>query len=325
LLAKSQFALKGLETLSALRLKNDLKALASLITPHDVIFAQMIAPRHLIAWLNWMENQKQPPKLIFHLGYQPHRFAAPTVQSRLECLNPALRDRVSFLTDSEKLVAPLSEVLHATVHYVPHIVGPAFQAVTKSNHHHGLATPVFLSPGNPRKEKGFEELLKAATILHTDSDKSFWMQCHEPDVYCRQKLEHYRSRATNIKWVPGPLTEADYVRLIQEADVVVLPYHLDHYSLRTSGVFCEARVAGKTVIATRNTWAGDRVQREGGGWLVDEKNPTDLANIIKLATQELANKTTEAIALKSGAAKEHSPASAISAIRDLSNCSFGTS
>ena len=96
--------------------------------------------------------------------------------------------------------------------------------------------------------------------------------------------------------------------MISEAHAIVLPYHLSHYALRTSGVFCEARCAGRPVIATRGSWAGDRIEREGGGWTVEEKNPRALASCLREAASDgIIQKTAEAISLQEASQREFSP------------------
>jgi glycosyltransferase involved in cell wall biosynthesis len=87
-----------------------------------------------------------------------------------------------------------------------------------------------------------------------------------------------------------------------------MPYHLDHYALRTSGVFCEARCAGRPVLASKGSWAGDRVEREGGGWVVPEKNPAALAASIALAAgPDRQSKAQQAAALQEPSSREFSP------------------
>jgi glycosyltransferase involved in cell wall biosynthesis len=76
------------------------------------------------------------------------------------------------------------------------------------------------------------------------------------------------------------LGRREYRDLLGSSDVVLLPYHLDHYTRRTSGVFCEALVAGKPVISTEGSWMSEEILRTGSGWLVPEKNPGRLAETV---------------------------------------------
>ena len=115
-----------------------------------------------------------------------------------------------------------------------------------------------------------------------------------------------------------PLGKSDYFRQFLEADLILIPYHLDHYAMRTSGVFCEARVCGKPVIASRGSWAGDRVARQGGGWFCDEKNAADLAGAICSAATALEPQARRAAELQSEARREFSASSFVRGLCELS-------
>lgn len=301
----SHHLLRALEKISAVRFRADLRRWAALTAPDDLVFAQMIAPRHLAAWLSWASQTEGPPRLVFHLGYQPHRFARPDIARALEAVPAAVRKKIIFATDSEKLVDPLQKILGGAVSYLPHVVGWNFSA---SENPKRAGATVFV-PGNARREKGFADIIAA---LHEVGDLlssgklRFRIQCHHPDDICRALLAEKRA-FPGVEWIDRPLTDAEYVRSMEDCDLVLVPYHLDHYEARTSGVFCEARTAGKPVLATRGSWAGDRVAREDGGWLCEERNPASLARALRDAITLLPDTTVRAAALRTAARAEFSP------------------
>ena len=45
-------------------------------------------------------------------------------------------------------------------------------------------------------------------------------------------------------------------RMLRAADVLLMPYRVDTYKERTSGVFCEALSAGKPVIVSQGSLMG---------------------------------------------------------------------
>ena len=77
------------------------------------------------------------------------------------------------------------------------------------------------------------------------------------------------------------------MQLLKNTDVLLLPYHLEKYSDRTSGVFCEAMTSGKPVITTEGSFLGLEVAREGTGWLVRDRDPDSVAQAIRRAISEL--------------------------------------
>ena len=306
-MSKDQRLLRVLEKLSAKRFRADLARWGLAVGPDDLVFAQMIAPRHFDAWLGWFGNLRHPPRLAVHLGYQPQRFDNGFARDALRRLSPAHRERIFLVTDSEKLQEPFTLALSARVSFLPHVVDWKFSDAT--------VVPSdrlsFLVPGNARKEKGFAELWQAVEMLgdlRGSRSIKFRVQCHQPDHFCASIVSG-AGRSEGLELVREPLEGAAYFRQFETADVVVIPYHLDHYAMRTSGVFCEARTAGKPVVASRGSWAGDRVAREGGGWLCEEKNAADLADCLRALPEQWPQEARRAAEMQSGARNEFGAAS----------------
>lgn len=268
----------------------------------DAVFAQMIAPRHFLRWIAWWNSLPARPGLFLHLGYRPERFGAPEISHAVQSVNPVEQDRIVFVTDSEKLVGPLSENLGAPVHYLPHLI--SFE-MPEPAPHQPSASPLIFVPGNARREKGFAEVVRAVREMRDSQPRCrFVIQRHDPDPHCRRILAEGTPEGDGIEWIDRPLPASEYTERLALADAVLLPYHLDCYECRTSGVFCEARVFGKPVIASQNSWAGDRIHREGGGWLVTEKDPAALVSCLKALPASIAEKTSEALRIRPKAQEE---------------------
>src|SRR4029450_7935955 len=69
---------------------------------NDIIFAQMLAPRNLTSWLQWLQSlpKGHEPVVILHLGYASERFAAdPRLRRLLSALEvEGKRGRARFVT-----------------------------------------------------------------------------------------------------------------------------------------------------------------------------------------------------------------------------------
>ena len=312
ILARSQAALRFLERVSESRFAGDLQKLGSLTSQDDLVYAQMIAPRHFVSWLGWLSSLDSPPFLILQLGYQPHRFRTGSVERAMGKLTRSMRDRLAFVTDSEKLTGPFSEILGEPIHHLPHVVDQAFLRrpfLEKSS-----TDTVFFAPGNARREKGFGDLLAAANQLAEKGRLEgirLRVQCHQPDSFCAALLGGESRSNAKVEFISRPLSDGEYRKQFEGADVILMPYHLDCYELRTSGVFCEARTAGKPVLTTRGSWAGDRIAHKGGGWLVEEKNPTELAGRMLEAARDLGDQLVRAEELQEESIREFSPAFSI--------------
>jgi glycosyltransferase involved in cell wall biosynthesis len=296
--------LRVLEHFSARRFRADLTRIGGEVNKEDILFVQMLAPRHFIQWLGWFSSLPAPPRLAMHLGYQPARFGSPAVRDALDGLSPAVRRRVNFITDSEKLVPAFEEVLHTEVHHLPHVI--SFE-ISPPEARPAEPPVQFLSLGNARREKGFSEIIQAVALLapqRSGGQLQFRIQCHHPDHESASLLAGGRPGGPGLTWLKTALPDREYVEELVQADVILLPYHLDYYASRTSGVFCEARVAGKPVVATEGSWMGDRVAREGGGWLVPDRDPSGLAACLEKIPSEFAMIAAEARALAENARLE---------------------
>jgi glycosyltransferase involved in cell wall biosynthesis len=302
-IARDQRLLAGLARWSSFRFGRDLKRLPAMGSD-DALFAQMLAPRHFLKWLSWFRSLKEAPVLFLHLGYAPEKFTAPEVAKALRELKPSQRSRIFPVTDSEKLVPAFGEILGTSVHYLPHIISYEIPAPTPRNEERPF---VVFAPGNARREKGFQEVYRSMESLAGSEGCgkiAFQIQCHDPDAACAAILRDGPRSINGVEWIPRPLSDEEYANRLAGADVIMLPYHLDQYTRRTSGIFCEARVAGKPVITTRGSWAGDRVQREGGGWLVEERDVHSLSEALRCIPAEFVQRSSEAVALSTASREE---------------------
>jgi glycosyltransferase involved in cell wall biosynthesis len=293
LLSRSRFALNLLEILSRRRFRSDLSSgiRNADLGRNDIIFAQMLAPRNLIGWLHWLESfpEGREPTVTLHLGYAPERFGAdPRLLPLLSALQRTGKlARVRFVTDSPVLRGKYQTILQQPVKLLPVVVS---RHIAQSYKPPGNP-PCFACLGNARDEKGFPELLAAIDLLCA-ADRPlaarFALQGSDPDHRSTAALAGFRSASAGcVSLRTCPLSDNAYLQMLREADVLVLPYHVDTYQDRTSGVFCEAMSAGKPVIVSQGALMGRQVSKERTGWLVRDRNPALLASAIRKAVPEL--------------------------------------
>ena len=283
----SRLGLKALDHLARARFAKDLERGLAGVRENDAVFAQMLAPRHLRSWLEWHTSRPKPPHLVLHLGYDPTRFAAyPGVDSALA----AAGARCHFVSDSERLCARYKEALGVDVGVIPHVVPPATPKPSASRAD-GPTIVLFL--GNPRREKGFNDLVSAALRAR---GLKFIFQVNNPEPVCRESVAKLRQVSGDaIRLLERRLSESEYFEALREADVVAVPYHLDIYGDRTSGIFCEALAAGKPVITTRGSWMSANM--DGCGWQVAERDPEDLLRVLQLFPSELQSASRRTVGM----------------------------
>ncbi len=293
LLSRSRFALDALESLARHRFQADL---AKGITPdsiksEDIIFAEMLAPRNLAGWLRWLRDfRKEPlPTLVLHLGYASERFGADKeISSLLESLGKSGRfSRAHFVTDSDALREKYQRIFQRPVTHLPLVISRQASECYKPP-----GTPVhFVGLGNAREEKGFAEILTAIDILNSNGgleNARFTLQSSDPDARSSAALAGFRSaKVPGVSLITNPLDDHSYLQLLKDADVLLLPYHVDRYQDRTSGVFCEAMTSGKPTIVNEGSFLGLEVCRQGIGWLARDRDPSSLTETIRRAVREL--------------------------------------
>jgi len=121
--------------------------------------------------------------------------------------------------------------------------------------------------GAPRIEKGHD--LLTDWLADAPKEMSFDVQVDAalcPANYMPAKAATSLSsrlcalaeKCPNVSLIAGPLSMEDYLSVLDRANFVILPYRVDAYAKRSSGIFFEALAAGKPVLLTE----GLAVQRE---------------------------------------------------------------
>lgn len=303
LLSRSRLALDVLETVARRRFEADLRRgiTPGEIKPEDIIFAEMLAPRNLAGWLRWFEAFPKglEPTIVLHLGYASERFGAdqriPSLLKSLERSGKLFR--AHFATDSDILQEKYQAIFRRPVRRLPLVISrrasECYRPPQKPFHFVGL--------GNARKEKGFAEILAAIDLLHANGglpDARFTLQSSDPDVHSAAALARFRSaRVPRVLLIDRALDDDGYYRLLRDADVLLLPYHVESYRDRTSGVFCEAMTSGKPSIISDGSFLGLEVHKKGIGWLARDQDPVSLAETIKRAVRDVDAVTPRCVEL----------------------------
>jgi glycosyltransferase involved in cell wall biosynthesis len=293
LFSKSRIALDLLEFVARRRFQADLESgiRQAEVGRDDIIFAQMLAPRNLTSWLQWVQSlpRGHEPTVILHLGYASERFAAdPRLSRLLTALQlEGKQERARFVTDSPILQSRYEAILQQSVTLLPVVVSRHAMDSSKRPGN----PPCFACLGSAREDKGFPEVLAAIDSLSTSAqpiNARFALQSSDPDHRSAVALAGFRSAPEkHVSLVDHPLSEQAYLQLLRDADVLLLPYRPETYKERTSGVFCEALSAGKPVIVSEGSLMARQVSRERTGWLVRDRHPESIATVIRRALPEL--------------------------------------
>ena len=125
--------------------------------------------------------------------------------------------------------------------------------------------------GYPNSKWGYQDVFKLYLKLVEE------LVVEDFEFHVRHQSVHGEAGGESVKaeWLKkrkcvvhyeGYLSVDQYYELLNNADIVLIPYHPKFYRIATSGVFVEAVLAGKVVITTSGTWmANELMSSECGG------------------------------------------------------------
>jgi hypothetical protein len=158
--------------------------------------------------------------------------------------------------------------------------------------------------GDGREEKGFHLLpgiidtVLANTAVRSDpqpffSIQIYWNARNVTPRLIRAAADLRAFGSGSLSIFEGPLGTAEYEDLVLTSDIILLPYSVTAYSRRGSGVLVDALVAGKIVIAPKNTWIGHQAEDAHG---LTYEHESEIASVLLKAIRNLADLRNRAAA-----------------------------
>ncbi len=243
---------------------------------------------------------------IFHmatpydpLGVMPKRHGMEGFEETLEHLKDtgALGRNLFLYAENAYLAEHLSQIWPAIVRPLPipasaPLANAVGDARTRLCEKLDLQPDSFLvvSLGSARLEKGFQHIpdiveqtfQRAPVATPAKGEISFILHA-SPQIVGRdpkitEAINRLQARPEGqAHLLLEPLSDDDYQDLLLASDVVLLPYGEHEYRVRGSAVVTEALAAGKTIVATANTYPGKAAQAHGG---LTANDPSGFADAI---------------------------------------------
>lgn len=123
--------------------------------------------------------------------------------------------------------------------------------------------------GDAREEKGFPNLPRLVADIRAagfdETEVTFVFQSNfnipegEPGV-CVAKAELAAHQSHGVDLRDGPFSSEEYTRMVNNSDIILVPYNSEQYYARSSGIFAEALVAGVPTVYPRMSWMGRELQ-----------------------------------------------------------------
>lgn len=180
---------------------------------------------------------------------------------------------VLFCTDSDVIAAECNEKFDCNMKVlpIPHIKdeNTDVEATRKTG---DIASYIVYAPGAIREEKGIEFITKAleymASVQHPALGKiTLVTQYNEKGNQTLNKNIQERLTKIPVKNIfLGNLTTAAYNQQLRDADIVLIPYSIEHgYKARTSGIMSETIAACKPFITTEDSWMSIQSEKYNTG------------------------------------------------------------
>jgi FkbM family methyltransferase len=143
-------------------------------------------------------------------------------------------------------------------------------------------------PSNAQLAKGFGiilQIIQGYIGNYSAKDVQFTVRCmirnaHEEGRLLKE-IRALASQPADVTLLDHPMDPGEYARHYAMASVVLIPYDPASFGHRTSGQFLDALMAGKPVVCTKGTWAGELVEEMGCGLTFDFDKPEDAATAIE--------------------------------------------
>jgi glycosyltransferase involved in cell wall biosynthesis len=172
----------------------------------------------------------------------------------------------------------------------------------------------FTSLGPAHFIKGIDVLLEAIRLLRADPPaRALRFVIHWPlpqaVAFGREPLSPDEDLAASgwVEYVRRSLSTEEYDELLRSSDCTVLPYRVEPYRLRTSGVLVEAANAGVPAIVTAGTTLEEGLRAYGTGLVAKDGDARDLAEQIRAFAADAEGFRERARARIAAARAHHAP------------------
>jgi hypothetical protein len=186
--------------------------------------------------------------LLYYTGV--HRGPVSNIYRLLNKLikNMLPEGHFQLLTDSELLVESFTNYFGEPVTQVPMLPGSSPTILELPHTHTDI---LCWWPGEPRWEKGLAVMQHLTTL---QSKKLVLLAAEDSNLKATPSGPH-------VQLLPTYLSQTEYLHWLSASDLILLPYDKHTYQERTSGIFLETILAGKTPVVSPGTWMAQQLSQ----------------------------------------------------------------
>jgi glycosyltransferase involved in cell wall biosynthesis len=198
------------------------------------------------------------------------------------------KKNIRLITDSETLKQEFERITCFNIHVLPIPHTNIFSDKIFSSKNNSEIIVISLGPA--RLQKGFNnitELINSYLINKNDFKHNVVFKLHcvnsNNDNSISESINYLKSlNSKNVELIDCSLTELEYFQILNNSDIILLPYNSLSYYAQTSGIFTEALSMGKPVIVTKNTWMSIQLEKFASGLSIKENDNVDFYENFKI-------------------------------------------
>ena len=189
-------------------------------------------------------------------------------------LKKDINKNVNIYTDSEVAISYYQKLLTKRLTNLP-IPLYSKNNIVKDNKNNKKSIVTYF--GYPTYDHGFDLFFNLYKKLSKNKDYSFIVKLNTrlSNSALIKKIEELKVDK-NVHLITSFIDNLEYERLIQQSDIVVIPYDKNKYEIQTSGVFIESILNNKLILTTKDTWMGDKIKLLGQGITFNSEKENDI-------------------------------------------------
>lgn len=203
--------------------------------------------------------------------------------------NHDLKNQIYLHIDSDRAIEMYQPYFSNKINALPIPLNYRTEIATKNNTISKKNEKVSIGYfGYPTNKHGFHLFYDLYTQLKEIKNFSFIVRAnrHLSDKTFDEEIDRMK-KDKNVSFYDEYISDKTYKSLIQNSDIIIIPYLKDAYPVQTSGVLIDAAFANKHIVTTEDTWMGDKVLLLKNGVTFKDENSHELIEAVKALVDQL--------------------------------------
>lgn len=215
----------------------------------------------------------------------------------------AAHPRTVLCTDSEEMAASFGQIADVGFPVLP------LPLTMEAGPPHGESDLCIAYLGYASPWKGFHLLPEIAAEITREPGRRFLIHSFGDEKLCAEVETKLQGNAA-VEFVRGDVDRARYIMLLQQADILLMPYAAQIYGWASSGIFTEALSAGKVVVVPEQTWlARQLAEYHAGGATFATQDAASIVPVLRGAIADYETLAVRAALARKAWTARHNPAS----------------